>query len=325
MGEIIEFPSQNRRERENVNRREVSNLRISRNVYKKSNKSKFSLKKMLVAGVVLTMALGAVSNYRDRSKVDSEVPPISESEPESIAFNNYNEDKEINTSTDSLSSCNVVLVNDNFDNSQFNDLQMELNAAGLKFEVEDIGSFTSGQDETLISFINYGGDEPVVIANYEDGNNHADLLALGMAASFSDDKVSGDDIRKGVTIMDSAFTSRGPSDIEKAVGDVMQPTVTLAVPYDYQIDTEFTDKVLEGLARYTNYFADGSFYDESYLYRVKPGDGYYSLDKDTIIANDLSSDVMLQIDQMLLKKPLPTSFQKDTEVTVTKSEVKSLN
>ncbi len=313
MGEIVEFPSENRRR--NVPKKEISNLRISRNVYKKSNKVKFSLNKLVVAGLLIGFGIGVASNIRGRD--DLAMPPIAGA----TAFNNYNND--INTSTEALSTYDIVLVNDSIDSNQFQEVQTELSNDGLKFETAEIGSLELNGTETLISFVNYGGDDPVVIANYNDGNNHADLLALGMAAAFCDDKVSGAEIKRGVNVVSLAM--RGPSDIEQAVGDVMQPTVTLAVPYDYQIDTEFTDDILEGLARYNNYFVDGSFFDESYLYRVKPGDGYYSLDEDTVIANDLSSDTMLQIDQMLLKKPLPKSFRKSTKVTVTKSEVKSLN
>ena len=313
MGEIFEFPNNNRRE--NVTKREISNLHISRNVYKKSNKAKFSLNKLVVAGLVIGIGIGVISNIRGGDNLA--MPPI----VGATAFNDYNND--INTSTEALSTYDIVLVNDSIDSNQFDEVQIELSNDGLKFETAEIGNLELNGTETLISFVNYGGDDPVVIANYNDGNNHADLLALGMAAAFCDDKVSGDDIKRGVNIV--SLSMRGPSDIEQAVGDVLQPTVTLAVPYDYQIDTEFTDNILEGLARYNNYFVDGTFFDESYLYRVKPGDGYYSLDKDTVIANDLRSDTMLQMNQMLLKKPLPESFRKSTEVIVTKSEVKSLN
>ena len=326
MGDIVKFPGNYdddyQKMKKESNKKQVSNLQISKSFYSKCQERKnFSLKRFLIGMALVsgTFAALLVTDKDDKNEMsngaDNNVAVVSE-----IA-----DSSEINTSVSELSQHNIVLVNDGLDSSQLSDLSDELINMGLEFSTGDFATLLQDKTETFISFMNWGGDEPVVIANYSDGNNHADLLALGMAVSFSDGEMEAGDLRKGVSVFENGITKRGPSDIESFVGDNLQPTVTIAVPYGYQIDSAFASKMLEGLARYNSYFVDGSFYDESYLYRVKLGDSYSSLPQSVIMANGIRSTTLLDQDEILLRRTLPSSFSVDTVVNIEKSGSKSIN
>ena len=325
MGDIVKFPSNYDDDYvrgKKTKKKQVSNLRVSKSFYRKCvERTGFSLKRFLIGMALVSGTFTAllVTGKDDKNEMSNAV------DNNAAVVSDVTDSSEINTSVTALSQHNIVLVNDGLDSSQMSDLSDELTNMGLEFSTGDFSTLSQDKTETFISFMNWGGDKPVVIANYSDGNNHADLLALGMATSFNDGEMEVGDLRKGVSVSEGGITKRGPSDIESFVGDVLQPTVTIAVPYGYQIDSTFASRMLEGLARYNNYFVDGSFYDESYLYRVKAGDSYSSLPQSVIMTNGISSTTLLDQDEILLRRTLPASFSNDMAVNIEKSGSKSIN
>lgn len=271
-------------------------------------KKKVRLRRMAVKGVIIAMAVGLVglgihslSNKNVNTSNDVNVT-------NTIDDDSYT----INTSTDDLSSLNVVLVNDGIDDEKINKAQEELNDSGLNCEVRNINELNKVGNECFIAFTDYNGPGYKVIANYNDGNNHADLLAVGMSVAFDSD------IEKGVKDISMYNTKLVPSDIENEVGNQLMPNVTIAVSQDKDIDT---DKLLEGLARYNDYFRYGSVQDASLLYRTVSGDSAYSLGSDICTLNGIGDTDSIREDEILQARKYPNCFQKTTEVVVSKTNV----
>ena len=251
---------------------------------------------------------------------DSNDGPIVEPKP-------VEEPYSFTTSTEDLSTLNVVLVNDGISDEQMKQAVDSLEATGLDVEVRDINQLNKDGTECFVALTNYGGDDYKVIGNYNKGNNHADLLAIGMKESF------GGNIQKGVYDKSVAEPTLIPSDIEVAVGDQIMPNVTIAVPETASEYIGFTDSLLEGLARYNDSLNYVDIYNGEFLLRPDmsevptPEDYQNSLDSEVLRLNGLESSYELQKDSILLNKGLPDSLSNNVNVNIEKVDVKgnSLN
>ncbi len=260
---------------------------------------------------------------------DSNDGPIVEPKP-------IEEPYSLTTSTEDLSTLNVVLVNDGISDEQMKQAEDSLEATGLDVEVRDINELNKDGTECFVALTSYGGDDYKVIGNYNKGNNHADLLAIGMKESF------GGNIQKGVYDKSVAEPTLIPSDIEVAVGDQIMPNVTIAVPEDadledygegvIKVDTglndSFTDSLLEGLARYNDSLKYVDIHNSEFLLRPSDDADYQqSVDPDVLRLNGLDTSYDVKQDSILLNKGLPDSLSKDANVNIEMVNVKgnSLN
>ena len=246
---------------------------------------------------------------------DSNDGPIVEPKP-------VEESYDINTSTEDLSTLNVVLVNDGISFEQMKQVEDSLEATGLDVEVRDINQLNKDGTECFVALTNYGGDDYKVIGNYNKGNNHADLLAIGMKESF------GGNIQKGVYDKSVAEPTLIPSDIEVAVGDQIMPNVTIAVPETASEYIGFTDSLLEGLARYNDSLNYVDIYNGEFLLRPSDDADYQqSVDPDVLRLNGLDTSYGVMQDSILLNKGLPDSLSNNVNVNIEKVDVKgnSLN
>ena len=231
---------------------------------------------------------------------------------------------------------NVVLVNDGISDEQMKQAEDSLESTGLDVEVRDINELNKDGTECFVALTNYKGDDYKVIGNYNKGNNHADLLAIGMKDAF------GGAIQKGIYDKSVAEPTLIPSDIEVAVGDQIMPNVTIAVPegadledYGYdvvKVDTglneSFTDSLLEGLARYNDSLKYVDIHNSEFLLRPSDAADYQkSVDPVVLNLNGLDDSYKVQKDSILLNNGLPKSFDKSTTVNVEMANVKgnSLN
>ena len=271
---------------------------------------KLKLKRMIHKGLAVFIASASVigGTYGVKMFTNGKVENNNINIDTSFDDNNI-----INTSIEDLSSLNVVLVNDGIDDDQFNKAVEDLAAAGLDFEIKNITELNKVDNGCFISLINYDGDDYKVVANSNSGNNNADLLAIGMSVAF--DK----NTQKGVYDVSSSTPELIPSNIEKAVGDRLVPEVTIVVPKGEIIDI---DKLLEGLARYKDYFQYGSVYDDSFLLRPTADDYADSTDPTVLRLNDLDSSYLIPQDRILQAREYPESFQSTTEVVVNKQNVR---
>ena len=250
--------------------------------------------------------------------------------------NSVVEEYVIDTSTEDLSSLNIVLVNDGISDEQIAQAESSLEATGLEVEVRDISELNKNGTECFVALTNYQGDDYKVIGNYNSGNNQADLLAIGMKASF------GGNIQRGVKDISQVEPTFVPSAIENAVSNQMMPNVTIAVPYDanlsnyYVYDNEvletievstyknFTDCFLEGLARYDDSLKNiDDIYGGEFLLRPTASDYVDSLNSDVLKLNGLENSYKVQDDSILLNIGLPKSFNKTTAVNIGMTDVKS--
>ena len=310
----------------------MGKVNVDRNVVclKKKTKIQRKKKRRFVVGVTTgVVALGIVGcnvmlngNSNDKKE-------------ETTVLESTIDEYVIDTNTDDLSSLNVVLVNDGISDEQMNEAVSSLEATGLDFEVRNINELNKDGTECFVALTNYFGDSYKVIGNYNKGNNHADLLSIGMKASF------GGNIQKGVKDTTQADPTFIPSNIERAVGNQLMPNVTIAVPYDanlnnyYVLNTEvmeriqgmdgnFTDSFLEGLARYDDSLKNiDNLYDGEFLLRPTAGDYVDSLDSDVLKLNGLDNSYQVQNDSILINKGIPKSFLKSTTVNIEMTAVKS--
>ena len=276
-----------------------------------------------IGGVIASAGIGSSVVGDDTKKVDNTTL---------IDDDSY----AINISTEDLSTLNVVLVNDGISDEQMKQAESSLEATGLDVEVRDINELNKDGTECFVALTNYKGDDYKVIGNYNKGNNHADLLAIGMKDAF------GGDIQKGVYDKSVAEPTLIPSDIEVAVGDQIMPNVTIAVPEgadleDYgegviKVDTglneSFTDSLLEGLARYNDSLNYVDIHNSEFLLRPSDDADYQkSVDPDVLYLNGLDDSYKVHKDSILLNNGLPKSFDKSTTVNVDMVNVKgnSLN
>ena len=313
-------------------RRVVNNFRATPEMIREARMKRLHAKRRRVIGGIIGITAGVsalgvgCSNIMGGGSSDG---PIVEPKP-------IEEPYSITTSTDDLSSLNVVLVNDGISDEQMKQAEDSLEATGLDVEVRDINELNKDGTECFVALTNYKGDDYKVIGNYNKGNNHADLLSIGMKDAF------GGDIQKGVYDKSVAEPTLIPSDIEVAVGDQIMPNVTIAVPEgadleDYgeeviKVDTglneSFTDSLLEGLARYNDSLKYVDIHNSEFLLRPSDAADYQqSVDPDVLNLNGLDDSYKVQKDSILLNNGLPKSFDKSTTVNVEMANVKgnSLN
>lgn len=309
-------------------RRVVNNFRAAPEMIKASKKRKLRIKRRIVKGTIIGLTAGVVGlgiigcNNIMKGDSKSDVSVVTTSSLESHV---------IDTSTENLSSLNVVLVNDGISDEQMKQAEDSLEATGLDVEVRNINELNKDGTECFVALTNYSGDNYKVIGNYNKGNNHADLLAIGMKESF------GGSIQKGVYDKSVAEPILIPSDIENAVGDQIMPNVTIAVPEnadleDYgegviKVETglneSFTDSLLEGLARYNDSLNYVDIYNGEFLLRPSDAEDYNKcLDNDVLRENKLDNSYEIQRGSILLNKGLPNSLSKDAKVNIEMVNVK---
>ena len=313
-------------------RRVVNNFRGTPEMIREARRRRLLARRRKMIGAIMGVTVGVSALGVGCSNImggDSNDGPIVEPKP-------VEESYDINTSTEDLSTLNVVLVNDGISDEQMKQAEDSLEATGLDVEVRDINQLNKDGTECFVALTNYGGDDYKVIGNYNKGNNHADLLAIGMKESF------GGNIQKGVYALSGAEPTLIPSDIEVAVGDQIMPNVTIAVPEgadleDYgegviKVDTglndSFTDSLLEGLARYNDSLKYVDIHNSEFLLRPSDDADYQqSVDPDVLRLNGLESSYELQKDSILLNKGLPDSLSNNVNVNIEKVDVKgnSLN
>ena len=273
-------------------------------------------RKMLGAIMGVTVGVSALGvGCSNIMEGDSNDGPIVEPKP-------IEEPYSLTTSTEDLSTLNVVLVNDGISDEQMKQAEDSLEATGLDVEVRDINQLNKDGTECFVALTNYGGDDYKVIGNYNKGNNHADLLAIGMKESF------GGNIQKGVYDKSVAEPTLIPSDIEVAVGDQIMPNVTIAVPETASEYIGFTDSLLEGLARYNDSLKYVDIHNSEFLLRPSDDADYQqSVDPDVLRLNGLDTSYDVKQDSILLNKGLPDSLSKDANVNIEMVNVKgnSLN
>lgn len=310
-------------------RRVVSNFRTTPEMIRASRKRKLRTKRIIVEGTIIGLTAGVVglgiigcnNIMNEASKSDV-----------SVVTTSVLESHVIKTSTEDLSSLNVVLVNDGISDEQMKQAEDSLEATGLDVEVRDINELNKDGTECFVALTNYGGDDYKVIGNYNKGNNHADLLAIGMKEAF------GGNIQKGVYAKDEAAPILIPSNIENAVDNQAMPNVTIAVPEsadleDYsngtsiKVDTGmtniFTDSLLEGLARYNDSLKFVDINDEEFLLRPSDAEDYNKcLDNDVLRKNKLDNSYEIQRESILLNKGLPDSFNKDADINIEMVNIK---
>ena len=308
-------------------RRVVNNFRATPEMIREARRRRLLARRIKMIGAIMGVIVGVeCSNIMRGGSSDG---PIVEPKP-------VEEPYSLTTSTEDLSTLNVVLVNDGISFEQMKQAEDSLKAVGLDVDVRFINELNKDGTECFVSLRSYHGDDYKVIGNYNKGNNHADLLAIGMKEAF------GGDIQKGVYALSGAEPTLIPSDIEVAVGDQIMPNVTIAVPEgadleDYgegviKVDTGlndiFTDSFLEGLARYNDSLKYVDIHNSQFLLRLSDDADYQqSVDSDVLRLNGLESSYELQKDSILLNKGLPDSLSKDANVNIEMVNVKgnSLN
>ncbi len=308
-------------------RKVVNNFRATPEMIREAKRRRLIARRIKMIGAIMGVIVGVeCSNIMRGGSSDG---PIVEPKP-------VEEPYSLTTSTEDLSTLNVVLVNDGISDEQMKKAEDSLKAVGLDVDVRFINELNKDGTECFVSLRSYHGDDYKVIGNYNKGNNHADLLAIGMKEAF------GGDIQKGVYALSGAEPTLIPSDIEVAVGDQIMPNVTIAVPEgadleDYgegviKVDTGlndiFTDSFLEGLARYNDSLKYVDIHNSQFLLRPSDDADYQqSVDSDVLRLNGLESSYELQKDSILLNKGLPDSLSKDANVNIEMVNVKgnSLN
>ena len=299
-------------------RRVVNNFRATPEMIREARMKRLRAKRRKVIGGIIGITAGVsalgvgCSNIMGGGSSDG---PIVEPKP-------IEEPYSITTSTDDLSSLNVVLVNDGISVDQMKQAESSLEATGLDVEVRDINELNKDGTECFVALTNYKGDDYKVIGNYNKGNNHADLLAIGMKESF------GGNIQKGVYDKSVAEPTLIPSDIEVAVGDQIMPNVTIAVPETASEYIGFTDSLLEGLARYNDSLNYVDIHNSEFLLRPSDDADYQqSVDPDVLRLNGLDTSYGVRQDSILLNKGLPDSLSNNVNVNIEKVDVKgnSLN
>ena len=299
-------------------RRVVNNFRATPEMIREARRRRLLARRRKMIGAIMGVTVGVSALGVGCSNImggDSNDSPIVEPKP-------VEESYDINTSTEDLSTLNVVLVNDGISDEQMKQAEDSLEATGLDVEVRDINQLNKDGTECFVALTNYGGDDYKVIGNYNKGNNHADLLAIGMKESF------GGNIQKGVYDKSVAEPTLIPSDIEVAVGDQIMPNVTIAVPETASEYIGFTDSLLEGLARYNDSLKYVDIHNSEFLLRPSDDADYQqSVDPDVLRLNGLDTSYGVRQDSILLNKGLPDSLSNNVNVNIEKVDVKgnSLN
>ena len=298
-------------------RRAVNNFRATPEMIREAKRRRLLARRRKMIGAIMGVTAGVsalgvgCSNIMKGSSDGPIVEPKPVEEPYSII-----------TNTEDLSTLNVVLVNDGISDEQMKQAEDSLEATGLDVEVRDINELNKDGTECFVALTNYGGDDYKVIGNYNKGNNHADLLAIGMKESF------GGNIQKGVYDKSVAEPTLIPSDIEVAVGDQIMPNVTIAVPETASEYIGFTDSLLEGLARYNDSLNYVDIHNSEFLLRPSDDADYQqSVDPDVLRLNGLDTSYGVRQDSILLNKGLPDSLSNNVNVNIEKVDVKgnSLN
>lgn len=306
----------------------IDNFRVTPEMIREARRRRLLARRRKMIGAIMGVTVGVSALGVGCSNImggDSNDGSIVEPKP-------VEESYDINTSTEDLSTLNVVLVNDGISSEQMEQAESTLAATGLDVEVRDINELNKDGTECFVALTNYEGDDYKVIGNYNKGNNHADLLAIGMKEAFSCN------LQKGVYDKEVAEPVLIPSNIEKAVGDQIMPNVTIAIPenkylYDYNKDAyevggkSFTIDILTGLARYNDSLKYVDIHNSEFLLRPSEDTDYQqSVDPSVLELNGINS-YEIQKDGILLNKGLPKSFDKGIAIRVDLDAVKgnSLN
>ena len=220
----------------------------------------------------------------------------------------------------SLTSLNVVFVNDGITSNIEEKIGEPLEEVGLDFKWKDISSLDLDGTETVVSFTPYVDTKPKVIANYNDGNNYSDALAAAFASSVGSLEDSLVTIQKGVHDTTSSDNRLCPSDVENAINGRNITSVTVAVPIDnfnnmdLNLDDRYdlTNIVVEGLARFQAYTNDYSLEDSSCLKRIKSGE---NLSHELRTLNNMDDYTTVQEGSIYLDR-LPKAFEDDVDIHI---------
>ncbi len=293
---------------------------------KNTKKGNRKLKTLIGTAIFIgTMAMVGNSIYH-KSEVKDTTKNYQTQGEGSIGYNeqieSYQESPRIVVDTKELNDLNVVLVNDGVSDGFYQDLQEQLQKKGIEHQ-----SYHSSQDvltldgtETVISLLPYGGDKTKVIGQYEDRLNTADPLALGMAASFSEQPVTANLVQCGIHTNESSQELMA-SPIEKVVGTASSAFVSLAIPINTSA-VDFSQELTEGLARYHDYLEKETDYN---LFARMKGSNLtefaqnHQLTLETIQeANQLyGSDAnIVHYDQTILLKEIASSFDNQKDVVI---------
>ena len=299
---------------DNINTK-VIYYNVAREEIERKRAKKFMIKRLKMTGAILATASvflgGALYNHFNDKESDTST---------NVAVSDFDETYKINTSVSSLSSLNVVFVNDGITSNIEEKIGEPLEEVGLDFKWKDISSLDLDGTETVVSFTPYVDTKPKVIANYNDGNNYSDALAAAFASSVGSLEDSLVTIQKGVHDTTSSDNRLCPSDVENAINGRNITSVTVAVPIDnfnnmdLNLDDRYdlTNIVVEGLARFQAYTNDYSLEDSSCLKRIKSGE---NLSHELRTLNNMDDYTTVQEGSIYLDR-LPKAFEDDVDIHI---------
>ena len=172
----------------------------------------------------------------------------------------------------------VAFVYDGCDVDKIENLVGKLQDFGVNCEfLDSIDKVSESDAKFFVALKNYGGDDIKVLANYNSVNNDSDNLAASMASAFSQDITS---IQAGQKDAERDFV---PTNIERKFNDKV--SVSLGIPDSMEeIDA---DCIIDGLSKNQCFYTYGKGdNNDSYLYRVKIGQGKDSLPDKVASFND---------------------------------------
>lgn len=299
---------------DNINTK-VIYYNVAREKIERKRAKKFMIKRLKMTGAILATASVFLGGFLYNPVKDKENDTST-----NVDVNDFDETYKINTSVSSLSSLNVVFVNDGITNNIEEKIGEPLEEVELDFKWEDISSLDLDGTETVVSFTPYVDTKPKVIANYNDGNSYSDALAAAFASSVGSLEDSLVTIQKGVHDTTSSDNRLCPSDVENAINGRNITSVTVAVPIDnfnnmdLNLDDRYdlTNIVVEGLARFQAYTNDYSLEDSSCLKRIKSGE---NLSHELRTLNNMDDYTTVQEGSIYLDR-LPKAFEYDVDIHI---------
>ena len=299
---------------DNINTK-VIYYNVAREKIERKRAKKFMIKRLKMTGAILATASVFLGGFLYNPVKDKENDTST-----NVDVNDFDETYKINTSVSSLSSLNVVFVNDGITSNIEEKIGEPLEEVELDFKWEDISSLDLDGTETVVSFTPYVDTKPKVIANYNDGNSYSDALAAAFASSVGSLEDSLVTIQKGVHDTTSSDNRLCPSDVENAINGRNITSVTVAVPIDnfnnmdLNLDDRYdlTNIVVEGLARFQAYTNDYSLEDSSCLKRIKSGE---NLSHELRTLNNMDDYTTVQEGSIYLDR-LPKAFEYDVDIHI---------
>lgn len=299
---------------DNINTK-VIYYNVAREKIERKRAKKFMIKRLKMTGAILATASVFLGGFLYNPVKDKENDTST-----NVDVNDFDETYKINTSVSSLSSLNVVFVNDGITSNIEEKIGEPLEEVELDFKWEDISSLDLDGTETVVSFTPYVDTKPKVIANYNDGNSYSDALAAAFASSVGSLEDSLVTIQKGVHDTTSSDNRLCPSDVENAINGRNITSVTVAVPIDnfnnmdLNLDDRYdlTNIVVEGLARFQAYTNDYSLEDSSCLKRIKSGE---NLSHELRTLNNMDDYTTVQEGSIYLDR-LPKAFEDDVDIHI---------